>query len=68
MPLMTQYDTATSRKQQEDKGVRWSEEGVLNDTNTMRERDKGISPPEPWRLLCSIHQQAWGEKLNMFSI
>lgn len=49
------------------KGRKWSEEGshVLNDA--MREIS-AFHPLEPWRLLCSIHQQAWGEKLNMFSI
>lgn len=50
-------------------GKKWSEEGshVLNDTILMREIS-AFHPLEPWRLLCSIHQQAWGEKLNRFSI
>lgn len=46
-----------SNKTKEGGGVR---KGVMLNDSIIR--DKGISPPEPWRLLCSIHQQAWGGK------
>ncbi len=58
---MAQYETATSRKQYHDRGERWSEEGSVKLYHCYEKR-KRISPPEPWRLLCSIHQQAWGGK------
>lgn len=65
---MTQWDTASNRRQQQDKGARRWSGGREGKICHYYERDKCISPPEPWRLLCSIHQQAWGEKLNKFSI
>ena len=62
--LVTQQDTANSiKKSNRTKGgSEWSQEGshVLNDS-IIREI-RAFHPLEPWRLLCSIHQQAWGGK------